>query len=148
MFPEIKLSDSIVIPTYLLYLSVLYCFLIFYVLRRATLRERILAHDSAMTLALDLGLIMMVGGFIGGRLVHVLYEMPSYYAQDWTRALKFWEGGFVFYGGFIAAFMGCLFFVWRRKLSFRIWADFFAPVLALGYGLGRMSCFLAGRRCC
>lgn len=58
----------------------------------------------------------------------------------------FWEGGFVFYGGFILAFLGCWLFLWIRKLSFRKWSDFYAPVLALGYGLGRISCFLAG--CC
>lgn len=148
MFPEIQLSDSIVIPTYLLYLSVLYCFLIYYVFRRARQRYGYVAEvrDESVATALDFGLILMVGGFLGGRLVHIFYEMPEYYAEDWTRAFKFWEGGFVFYGGFLFAILGCWIFAIRRKLSFLKWADFYAPVLALGYGLGRISCFLAG--CC
>jgi phosphatidylglycerol:prolipoprotein diacylglycerol transferase len=148
MFPEIKFSDSIVIETYLLYISVLYCFLLFYVLQRARNRPGLSdeVRSQKTTIALDLSLIMMVGGFLGARAVHVFYEMPEYYSEDWTRAFKFWQGGFVFYGGFIVAFAACWIFLRLRKLSFLEWADFFAPVLALGYGLGRISCFLAG--CC
>lgn len=140
MFPEIRLSDTLLIPTYFVYISVLYCFLLVYVLRRAR------AHGENASTALDLGLILMVGGFLGGRLLHVFYELPQYYAEDWTRVFKIWEGGFVFYGGFLTALAGCLLLVWRRRLSFNRWADFYAPVIALGYGLGRVSCFLAG--CC
>lgn len=140
MFPEIRFSDSIVLPTYHFYLSLLYCFLIFYVVRRAR------AQNLNVGTTLDFGLIMMVAGFLGARLVHVFYEVPHYYAEDWTRAFKFWEGGFVFFGGFLSAFLACLIYQRRKTLSFSRWADFFAPLLALGYGLGRISCFLAG--CC
>lgn len=140
MYPEIRFSETFVLPTYILTISLLYCFLIFFTYRRA------LKQSQPLSVALDLTLILMVCGFIGGRALHVLYEMPSYYFQDWTRIFRFWEGGFVFYGGFLAALLGCWFYLSRKKLSFLKWADFFAPVLALGYGLGRISCFLAG--CC
>ncbi len=140
MFPEIKFSDTISIPTYIFYLSVLFCFLIFYVYRRAQ------KHGDSIAQALDLGLIMMISGFVGARLLHVFYELPAYYQEDWSRVFRIWEGGFVFYGGFLLAFAACTFYVWRKRISFSHWADFYAPVLALGYGLGRISCFLAG--CC
>jgi len=140
MFPEIRFSDSFVLPTYILTISLLYCFLLAYVVSRAKKLER------SVTTALDLALILMVSGFIGGRAVHVFYEMPDYYAEDWTRAFRFWEGGFVFYGGFFFAFLSACLFVRIKKLSFYQWADFYAPVIALGYGLGRISCYLAG--CC
>jgi phosphatidylglycerol:prolipoprotein diacylglycerol transferase len=140
MLPEIKLSDLIVLPTYLIYLSLLYCFLIFYVVHRAR------NQNQDRKIALDIGLIMMVGGFIGGRLMHVFYEEPGYYQPDWSRIFKFWEGGFVFYGGFIVAALGCWLYARWKKISFFSWADFYAPILALGYGLGRISCFLSG--CC
>lgn len=140
MFSEIRISDSIVIPTYLLYQSLLFCFLIFYVVRRAKL------SGQSVKTALDLAFILMVAGFIGGRFLHVVYEMPEYYLEDLNRIYKFWEGGFVFYGGFVCAFVGCAIFLRKQKFSFFQWADFYAPVLALGYGLGRISCFLAG--CC
>lgn len=140
MFPEIKLSDSIVIPTYVLTISLVYCLLIFYVYRRS------LKKNLSTTTALDLAFIIMITGFFGGRLTHVFYEMPAPYLADGMRIFKFWEGGFVFYGGFLTALFSCLVFLRIRKLSFFEWADFYAPVIALGYGLGRISCFLAG--CC
>ncbi len=140
MFPEIHLSDSIVLPTYIVFLSLLYCFLLVYVVRRAVKQEK------PIEIALNLALILMIGGFVGGRLFHVFYELPQYYAEDWTRVFKFWEGGFVFFGGFIIALAASWIYVWKMKLSFLEWANFYAPVGALGYGLGRISCFLAG--CC
>lgn len=156
MFPEIRISDSIVIPTYLLYQSLLYCFLLFYVVRKVQFSVQSTRGNSKnkdlkskkenLKTVLDLALILMVAGFIGGRFLHIIYEMPEYYLEDLSRIYQFWEGGFVFYGGFIFAFIGCAIYLWKRKLSFFWWADFYAPVLALGYGLGRISCFLAG--CC
>jgi len=140
MFPEIKLSDSIVIPTYLLYLSLLYTFLVFYVARRT---EKLQVDPKH---AFNIALILMLAGFVGGRLLHVFFELPQYYAEDWTRVFRVWEGGFVFFGGFICAVLGALFYTQKKKISFLKWADFYAPVGALGYGLGRISCFLAG--CC
>jgi phosphatidylglycerol:prolipoprotein diacylglycerol transferase len=140
MFPEIRLSDSVSISTYLVYLSFLFCGLLVYVLKRS--RKRGLSS----TQALDLSLILMIFGFLGGRLVHVFYESPSHYFEDWTRILKFWEGGFVFYGGFLSALAAAVLYAWKKHLQIPRWLDFFAPVLALGYGLGRVSCFLAG--CC
>lgn len=145
MFPEIHLGESLALPTYLVYLSLLYCFLIFYVFKRAEKLKK-----SAKT-ALDLALIMMVAGFIGGRLLHVLFEAPMYYQENWMRLVYFWEGGFVFFGGFLGAFAFCLLYVFiTHKKTFKKtslqWMDFYAPVIALGYGLGRISCFLAG--CC
>lgn len=140
MFPEIRISDSMALPTYLLYLSLLYCFLVFFVVRRAE------ALGKDIRIALDLGLILMVGGFVGGRLLHITFESPEYYREDLTRIFKFWEGGFVFFGGFALALGGCATYVRQKKLSFLEWADFYAPVIALGYGLGRISCYLGG--CC
>ena len=140
MFPEIRISDSITLPTYLVYLSLLYCFLVFFVVRRAE------AQDKEVRTALDLGLILMVAGFVGGRLLHILFENPEYYMEDLSRVYKFWEGGFVYFGGFLLGLAGCAFYVWKKQLRFLEWADFYAPVIALGYGLGRVSCYLAG--CC
>jgi phosphatidylglycerol:prolipoprotein diacylglycerol transferase len=125
---------------YLAYLSALYCFLIFYVFRRSKSRK-----VDTMT-ALDLGILIMIFGFWGARLMHVFYENPEIYSEDWKRVFYFWYGGFVFYGGALAAFFACLFLIWKKKLSFYEWADFYAPVIALGYGLGRLSCLIAG--CC
>ncbi len=145
MYPEIHLGDGLTLPTYLVYLSLLYCFLIFYVFKRAQKLRK------PTKIALDLALIIMVAGFLGGRLLHVFFEAPMYYKENWMRLLYFWEGGFVFFGGFLAALASCLLYVFiTHKKTFKKtslqWMDFYAPIIALGYGLGRVSCFLAG--CC
>jgi phosphatidylglycerol:prolipoprotein diacylglycerol transferase len=88
----------------------------------------------------------MVFGFIGGRLVHVVFESPEVYKEDWRRVFEFWYGGFVWYGGALLGFVGALGFILIKKIDFKQWSDFYAPILALGYGLGRVSCFIAG--CC
>jgi phosphatidylglycerol---prolipoprotein diacylglyceryl transferase len=126
--------------SYVLYFSLLYCFLIFYTLRRSKKLQ------VSTTIALDIGLILMVCGFVGARLMHVLFEEPQYYLDHWTRIFQFWAGGFVFFGGFILALFGATIYVRRKKESWLKWADFYAPIGALGYGLGRIGCLLAG--CC
>ena len=57
-----------------------------------------------------------------------------------------WEGGLVFYGGFLlAALVGVIFTRYRGYAVDEI-ADCLAPALALGQGIGRWGCFFAG--CC
>jgi phosphatidylglycerol:prolipoprotein diacylglycerol transferase len=140
VFPEIHLGSLGSIPTYLLYLSLLYTGLVFYTVSRAHAREK----DPKT--ALELALLLMLGGFLGGRLFHVFYESPEFYMKQPKYILYFWNGGFVFYGGFIGSILLAGAYTWIKKLSFLEWGDFFAPIIAVGYGLGRGSCFLAG--CC
>ena len=44
------------------------------------------------------------------------------------------------------AYLSAFIFIKRLKLNFWLWHDVLAPVLALGYTLGRLACFFAG--CC
>ncbi len=97
-------------------------------------------------IAFDLALIIMVFGFIGGRLLHVIYEEPSYYARFPLQIFQFWNGGYVYFGGMLSALIAAQIFLKRKNENFLIWADFMAPVLSLVYALGRISCFFEG--CC
>jgi phosphatidylglycerol:prolipoprotein diacylglycerol transferase len=63
-----------------------------------------------------------------------------------TAALRFWEGGLVFYGGVITAAIVVLRFCRRERWSFWKVGDLFAPALALGHAVGRLGCLAAG--CC
>lgn len=84
---------------------------------------------------------------LGARLLHVLYEEPSYYLENPLRILELWKGGFVYYGGTISGLAFCsFFFLKKRKRDFLESADFFAPVLSFGTGAGRLACFFQG--CC
>jgi phosphatidylglycerol---prolipoprotein diacylglyceryl transferase len=140
MFPLIRLTPSFGLPTYLLIISLTYCLCIYLVYKRSE------KSNLAVSLSLDVCLAIMIGGFLGARLFHVFYEEPKYYIAHPIRILEFWQGGFVYFGGLIGAVIAAFLFLHHKKESFLKWADFFAPVLSLGYALGRLACFLNG--CC
>ncbi len=96
--------------------------------------------------AFDLALVIMIFGFIGGRLFHVVYEEPSYYIRFPLQIFQFWNGGYVYFGGMLSALIASRVFLNRKGEKFLRWADFMAPVLSLIYALGRLSCLFEG--CC
>jgi phosphatidylglycerol:prolipoprotein diacylglycerol transferase len=83
---------------------------------------------------------------MGARLFHIFYEEPSYYWQHPARVFFIWQGGFVWYGGCLTALGAGWLWCRSTKISFLAWSDFFSPMAAVGYGLGRIACFLNG--CC
>ena len=96
---------------------------------------------------LDLSLFVSVIGFIGARLTHVFYEFPEYYWEDPVRIFDLGRGGYVYYGSLIAGMLAGWVFLKYRGLEPKLkYYDFAAPVLSLGYGLGRIACFVSG--CC
>ncbi|MBL7664150.1 MAG: prolipoprotein diacylglyceryl transferase [Bacteriovoracaceae bacterium] len=68
-------------------------------------------------------------------------------ATELSQHLSFWfGGGFVFYGGLIAAFLFTAIFAWKiKKCSIGSFSFLVIP-LSLGHAIGRLGCFLAG--CC
>jgi phosphatidylglycerol:prolipoprotein diacylglycerol transferase len=94
---------------------------------------------------LDLVAVLVLSGLLGARLFYVVLN-AAYYRQHLLDALKIWEGGLVFYGGFIAAAVTGVFFVRRWRLSLGSVADCLAPAIAVGQAIGRWGCFFAG--CC
>lgn len=139
MLPYLTIGPM-VIPVYFFILSFVYTGAVYWTYKRA------LQCGFDVRNALDLGLAMMLGGFIGARALHVFYEAWDTYSQNWIRIFYLWEGGFVFYGGAIGALLCATLLIRSRRLLFMEWADFFAPIFAIGYGVGRLSCFFAG--CC
>lgn len=77
-----------------------------------------------------------VGGILGAKVYYaILYG-------DWH--LLFDRSGLVWYGGFIVATAAVVWVIRRRKLPFWPLLDAATPALALGYGVGRIGCFLVG----
>lgn len=132
--------ETLSVISYFIYLSVLYSFLVIYVAIKAQ-REQMNRQT-----ALDVSIIIMVLGFAGGRLAHVFWEAPFYYKNNPLEILKFWNGGFIFFGGALAALAGASIFIVFKKQEFWVWADFYTPVVSIGYALGRVSCLISG--CC
>ena len=87
------------IPTYFFVISLSCCLCVFWFYRRC--RSFGLSQEKGM----ELGLILLVTGFIGARLVHIFFENPSHYLSHPVEIFYFWQGGFVFYGGALLAYL-------------------------------------------
>ena len=84
---------------------------------------------------------------LGARLLHVFYEEPAYYAESPLRILEVWRGGFTYFGGLLFSLVFFIFYFLKPRVrNFWQTTDFFAPILSLGTGVGRIACFLQG--CC
>ncbi|MGZ7079981.1 MAG: prolipoprotein diacylglyceryl transferase [Thermoanaerobaculia bacterium] len=83
--------------------------------------------------------MVMVGAICG------ILGAKIYYAilfRDWH--LLFDRAGLVWYGGLIAGVAGAIWVVRRARADVLTAGDATMPALALGYGLGRIGCFLVG----
>jgi phosphatidylglycerol:prolipoprotein diacylglycerol transferase len=92
----------------------------------------------------DLVFLILVASLVGVRLAYVLTHLAEFH--PWTRALAIWDGGLTLYGGIVLAIPATWWFCRRRHLDFLVIADALAPAVALGIGITRIGCFLAG--CC
>jgi phosphatidylglycerol:prolipoprotein diacylglycerol transferase len=94
---------------------------------------------------LDLGLYVLISGFVGARIFYILQHIRSYdsLADIFSRI---WEGGLTYYGGFVLASLVGFIYIRSRRLPIAGVMDIIAPSLALGEGISRIGCFLAG--CC
>jgi len=92
---------------------------------------------------LSMALVLMFAALIGSRAAFVLIHF-DFYRDRPLESFKFWEGGFVFSGGLIAALLAPA--LKRPPLSYWALGDIFAPGVAVGQAIGRIGCFMAG--CC
>ncbi len=83
---------------------------------------------------------IVVAGGIGGILGAKIYYAFLY--ADWR--LLFSRSGLVWYGGFLLATAAVIWTIRRRKLPVMPTVDAAAVALPLGYGIGRIGCFLVG----
>jgi phosphatidylglycerol:prolipoprotein diacylglycerol transferase len=94
---------------------------------------------------IDLAFYVLLAGLAGARVVFIFTKL-SEYMQDPLRVLKFWQGGLVWYGGFIGAALYVVHYCRKNRLPFFKYADICMPVTALGHAFGRIGCLAAG--CC
>jgi len=93
----------------------------------------------------DLGFYLILSAIVGSRILYVLLK-PEYFLNHPLQIVQFWKGGLVFVGGAIAAVAVGALYLRSKGQPFWHWADAFAPGIALGQGVGRIGCFMAG--CC
>lgn len=131
---------SIPISTYFLVISMACVIGILWFLARSEKRGLI------RVTAIDLAMTCLIGGLVGARLLHVLYEEPAYYQASPVAIFEIWNGGFVFFGGVLGAWFAAALFCMVRSEPFWFWADVAILPISLGYAIGRVGCFLNG--CC
>jgi phosphatidylglycerol:prolipoprotein diacylglycerol transferase len=104
----------------------------------------------------DLSFWILVAALVGSRVYFILVNWDDYFGPGRAlvatpfgripRLLAFWEGGLVFYGGFIGAVLVGLWYLRRHRMAFLPHADTLIPSVAFGHFLGRLGCWCAG--CC
>ncbi len=95
---------------------------------------------------LDLCFWILVSAMIGSRIVFIIVEWDTDYANDPMKIFRIWEGGLVFYGGLLGAMFFSIYYTWKKGWNFLFVADTLIPSVALGQFFGRMGCLAAG--CC
>jgi len=96
--------------------------------------------------ALDLGLLAVVAGLLGGRVFFYIQFHDRFAGEPWYAVFEIWRGGMVYYGGFIAATVVLFIAARRQGLPVLRYFDTFAPMVPIGVSFGRIGCFLNG--CC
>jgi phosphatidylglycerol---prolipoprotein diacylglyceryl transferase len=99
-------------------------------------------HKSANAEAEMLIAIPCLAGLAGAKLYHVLESPADFFAHP--LALLISPFGFAWFGGLLAGFAA---FVWvgrRQHIPLLTLLDAGSPAAALGYGIGRIGCFLSG----
>ena len=99
----------------------------------------------APDVVLDLGFWILIASMVGSRVLFIIVNINQYMA-DPINLVKFWQGGLVFYGGFIGALLAVIWYCSRHGISFFQIADILVPSVAIGHTFGRLGCFSAG--CC
>ena len=104
-----------------------------------------------------------IGGIIGAKLYYLIENIPTGIASNNITGLvdiiagvftfdsdrigggiQNFGAGLVFLGGLIGGMLVVTIYIKRNKLKWLQVADWAAPFLALGHGIGRIGCFLVG----
>ena len=90
----------------------------------------------------DLLLYVTVGVVVGGRLGHVLFYEPAYYAAHPLQVFEIWRGGMAFHGGLLGTALAMWLFARRNSVS--VWSvmDLVSAAVPFGLFFGRLANFV------
>ena len=94
------------------------------------------------TLASDLVFWAALGGVFGSKVYHLLENIDQLIIDP--IGMIFSCSGLVFLGGLIGGTISVSIILHKNNLPWLVFADIVAPLLILGYGIGRIGCFLVG----
>lgn len=90
----------------------------------------------------EMVVLALVFGIVGAKFLYLIENFSDFLSAP--LEMIFSAGGLTWYGGFILAFIALFLYVKRKKLSVLNILDAVAPATAIGYGIGRIGCHLAG----
>ena len=93
-------------------------------------------------LAGDIVFAAAVGGIVGSR-IYFLLENFEQFLND-PIGMIFSGGGLVFLGGLLGGLLAVTYIIKKNNLRWIAFADIVAPLLILGYAIGRVGCLLVG----
>ena len=99
-----------------------------------------LGHSSS--LAGDIIFAAAVGGIIGSRIYFLLENFDQFILDP--VGMIFSGGGLVFLGGLLGGLLAVTYVIKKNDLRWTLVADLVAPLLILGYAIGRVGCLLVG----
>ena len=104
-----------------------------------------------------------MGGVLGAKIYYIIENIPTGLGLENLKGLldifiglftlnmdkislgiQNFGSGLVFLGGLMGGLIFVTYYVYKNNLSWFIVADWVAPYLALGHGIGRIGCFLVG----
>ena len=92
----------------------------------------------------DLLFYGFLGVILGGRIGYVLFYNFDLFLADPTYLFKIWTGGMSFHGGLIRVITAMIWFAHKTQRHFFTVADFVAPLIPFGLGVGRIGNFMNG----
>ncbi|MHB9857542.1 prolipoprotein diacylglyceryl transferase [Streptomyces sp. YIM S03343] len=106
-------------------------------------RRRWSARGEAPDAVLDIALVAVPFGVLGGRLYHVVTSWQLYFGpgRNPIEALYIWQGGLGVWGGIAGGTLGAWFAARRRGIDFAALADALAPAVLVGQAIGRIGCW-------
>ena len=90
----------------------------------------------------DLVFYGALGVILGGRIGYMLFYNLPHYIEHPLNVLKVWQGGMSFHGGLLGVLLAMLYFARKSGKTFFTVADFIAPWVPIGLGLGRLGNFI------
>ncbi|MCP3818816.1 prolipoprotein diacylglyceryl transferase [Streptomyces sp. A3M-1-3] len=100
-------------------------------------------RGGAAGTVLDVAMVAVPFGMLGGRLYHVITSWQLYFGEgrNPVEALYVWQGGLGVWGGIAGGALGAWIAARRRGIDFAAFADATAPGILVGQAIGRIGCW-------
>ena len=127
------------------------------------LRKDVMLEGYSPIIADEITFRAAIGGILGAKIYYLIETIPTGQAFENMNGLveiiagiftfsldrigvgiQNFGAGLVFLGGFVGGLLAVSLYVYKERLNWLKTADWVAPFLVLGHGIGRIGCFLVG----